>query len=847
MGRVFAGNLRRWLPLAGLLLLAACVSNSSGGGGPDGSGLVTTAGGQVATGDGALTLDFPAGALSADTTVTINKVSAPTAPAELAAFADGGRVVAFDLSPSPTTFGQPVTATVALDLADLGTAGPLALPLVAVANVGADGVASPLANLTARVDTAAGKLLVSGTITHFSQLSLVVGNKGTIGVKDIPPELAVNGWFLASAFADLSKRVTNANLEMTVVGSALGALEFLGMQVVDPVELPDGGVQLRRTLQYACGDQTGTGFVRVRVTVAPAGGEPWEIDGNPVSADFVAAVSVDFPLDDPNGGVPVKCVVPSLSFASAEYASEDESGTVRVRVDTSHYNFTQAVVPIEIDPASTADEGVDYTIAPTTVTIPAGVSSAEVVVTIIEDDVAEGDETLRLRLGDPTGAVRGPLDSTVVTITDDDAPPEVSFAIPSQTSTGESGTFTVHVVLSGPSAGTVTVPYTLSGTATPGDDFTVEPADQLTIPSGATGGDLSVNVIQDAAVEGDETAVITLEAPTGAVLGASVTHTLTITGDDGAPPLPRFTDHPLNTDEALINSASPISLVVQALTSPAGVASEVGNDWVQARSSGEPCPTVSETPVGDPADEVFDFTVDWGPDPGCGWNGRARVGDESGLWGLRGLPPPDGGSLRRHVGDLIVNEDPNFGSRHFEEKEGRLEVQPTGSDTFRVLWTHTEAYHDSQTGAQTSGRGSVHGEAFGGDVTVGVGSGGVVALDGDATGESFYSPGPTGPPDLHIADMTCQDGVCPFDDPIAGLLQIVFENLVFDPAGTCFGTRPESGDIVVIGTVEVRFHFDATQMPCAHANITIGGETTPDVDTSFYLPSDPWTFLPVPP
>ncbi|MDA1016047.1 MAG: GEVED domain-containing protein [Planctomycetota bacterium] len=113
--------------------------------------------------------------------------------------------------------------------------------------------------------------------------------------------------------------------------------------------------------------------------------------------------------------------------------------------------------------------------------------------------------------------------------------PGVAFALANQ-SVGESaGTATVTVQLSTAPDQNVSVPFTLSGTATAGasEDFTIT-ASALTINSGQSSGDITVTINDDQLVEGDETVVLTMGVPTGAVAGSLGVHTLTITDDEVA-------------------------------------------------------------------------------------------------------------------------------------------------------------------------------------------------------------------------------------------------------------------------------------------------------------------------
>ena len=75
----------------------------------------------------------------------------------------------------------------------------------------------------------------------------------------------------------------------------------------------------------------------------------------------------------------------------------------------------------------TAASGVDYTALSGTVTIPGGATSATITVPVIDDPIAEGDETVQVALSGITASDPGisiavsPDDNATITITDDDA------------------------------------------------------------------------------------------------------------------------------------------------------------------------------------------------------------------------------------------------------------------------------------------------------------------------------------------------------------------------------------------------------------------------------------------
>ena len=96
------------------------------------------------------------------------------------------------------------------------------------------------------------------------------------------------------------------------------------------------------------------------------------------------------------------------------------------------------------------------------------------------------------------------------------------------------GTATLTVALNATVATTVTVPYAVSGgSASNGSDYTLA-AGALTIPAGSLTGTITVALIDDALVEGDETVVVTLGTPQNADLGVTSSFTLTTADNDAS-------------------------------------------------------------------------------------------------------------------------------------------------------------------------------------------------------------------------------------------------------------------------------------------------------------------------
>jgi large repetitive protein len=185
----------------------------------------------------------------------------------------------------------------------------------------------------------------------------------------------------------------------------------------------------------------------------------------------------------------------------------------------------------------TALAGPDFTAKSGTVTFAPGDTLKLVPVTIINDSLAEDDETFTLNLSNATGGIAIADPQGVGTIVNDDLDPTVSVGNASVVE-GDIGTTTLSlpVTLSGPSGREVDVDYATSdGTAAAGSDYTAT-SGTLVFAAGETSKQIDVSVTGDLWVESNETLSVTLSSPFNADLGTSVA-TGTITNDDANPKL----------------------------------------------------------------------------------------------------------------------------------------------------------------------------------------------------------------------------------------------------------------------------------------------------------------------
>lgn len=179
----------------------------------------------------------------------------------------------------------------------------------------------------------------------------------------------------------------------------------------------------------------------------------------------------------------------------------------------------------------TATNSTDYTLIPTSVTIPAGSPTAVITITPVDDSVLEDGESVLLTLLEGDAYDLGTESTATVTIADND-PPAVTIDATDPDATevgGDSGTFTVS--RTGPTTSSLTVSYTITGAATNGTDYTTLPT-SVVIPAGAASASITVAPLDDAVFESPESVVLTLAAGTDYLVGNPHFAVVTIADND---------------------------------------------------------------------------------------------------------------------------------------------------------------------------------------------------------------------------------------------------------------------------------------------------------------------------
>jgi len=182
----------------------------------------------------------------------------------------------------------------------------------------------------------------------------------------------------------------------------------------------------------------------------------------------------------------------------------------------------------------TASNGVDYSTLTGVATIPAGANSVVVPVNVIDDLLAEGTETVVLTLQTGVNVAIFGSPSATVTITDNIEPTQLGVTatdnnayerLPSLT-----GQFTI--TRAGDTSGSTTANFTLAGTAVPGVDYTSSVTNSVAFSAGETTKTVTITPIDNAALDGTRTVVLTLTPDAGYLLLAATNATVSIYDDE---------------------------------------------------------------------------------------------------------------------------------------------------------------------------------------------------------------------------------------------------------------------------------------------------------------------------
>lgn len=253
---------------------------------------------------------------------------------------------------------------------------------------------------------------------------------------------------------------------------------------------------------------------------------------------------------------------PSVSIAVSPASVSEDGATNLIYTVTRSLNLASPTT-VNITTAGTATAGTDYTGNVSTVTIPAGATTATITIDPTVDGTVEPDETVTLTVAAGTGYTVGAPSSATGTILNDDVPTATISVSPAAVAEDGAANLVYTVTLNQPAFNPIQVGYTIGGTATNGTDYATI-ASPVLINTGLTSATITVNPTADATIEPDETVTLTLAAGAGYTVGVPNAATGTILNDD----LPNLTINDVNAAEG--NAGTTNFTFTVSLSAPAG-------------------------------------------------------------------------------------------------------------------------------------------------------------------------------------------------------------------------------------------------------------------------------------
>ncbi len=218
---------------------------------------------------------------------------------------------------------------------------------------------------------------------------------------------------------------------------------------------------------------------------------------------------------------------------SATDSSASESGgkgTYRI----SRTGDTSSSLTVYYSMSGSATNGTDYNSLPGSVVIPKGLSYVDITLTPIDDTSVEGSETATLTISANAAYIIGSPVSASIDIVDDDlTPPTVRVDMTDDSASESGGTGTYRISRTGETSSSLTVYYSMSGSATNGTDYN-NFSGSVVIPIGSSYADITLTPVDDTSVEGNETATLTLSGNPAYNIGSPNSAGVNVTDNDAA-------------------------------------------------------------------------------------------------------------------------------------------------------------------------------------------------------------------------------------------------------------------------------------------------------------------------
>jgi hypothetical protein len=220
-----------------------------------------------------------------------------------------------------------------------------------------------------------------------------------------------------------------------------------------------------------------------------------------------------------------------VSVAATDALASETAGNTGTFRLTRAGTATLLAAPLTVSftLTGTATNGTDYQNLPLTATFPANHATVDVVVTPLADSGTEGSEGVILTLSGASPYEIGSPEAATVTIADTDSPLVGVAAFDSTASETGPDLGTFRFSRTGSTAASLTVTFTVTGTAANGTDYQSVPL-TVTFGAGQSTADLFVIPFPAGTAEGAETVIVTVEEGTTYDVVVPSSATVTIAG-----------------------------------------------------------------------------------------------------------------------------------------------------------------------------------------------------------------------------------------------------------------------------------------------------------------------------
>ncbi|ATC64306.1 hypothetical protein CMV30_10265 [Nibricoccus aquaticus] len=224
---------------------------------------------------------------------------------------------------------------------------------------------------------------------------------------------------------------------------------------------------------------------------------------------------------------------PVVSIRTTDAFATEAADSASVLI--SRTGDTSSALTVAFTLAGAASPAIDYTAVGTSLTIPAGASSATLTFSPINDSSVEGTETVTVALAANAAYIIAPGSTTqTLSLLDDDIPTITVTALDSAASEvgPDNGIFLLS--RTGDTSLPLTINYALSGSAAQGVDYLPVPG-VLTLAAGASSGTVTIEPVDDSLGEPSQTVVLQIRSSTAYVSGSPSLATVTIADNNDAP------------------------------------------------------------------------------------------------------------------------------------------------------------------------------------------------------------------------------------------------------------------------------------------------------------------------